>query len=149
MEYISKIENIKNHHLIFKMPIKNQNSKYLYYYKLLYSDTTIHLKYLLFQLQFSTSQQHIYGSKVEKHDPMFEKIKALEELILLSINQSIQKQPKYCLHNEIINKDIFNINTQNNHQPLYLKISVIFEDNMNICLVYKLYYTNTCLQIGP
>ena len=149
MEYISKIENIKNHHLIFKMPIKNQNNKYLYYYKILYSDTTIHLKYLLFQLKFSTSQQHIYGSKVEKHDPIFEKVKSLEELILKSINQSVQKQLKYGLYDEIINKDIFNINTQNNHQPLFLKISGIWEDDTHIGLVYKLYYTNTCLQIGP
>jgi hypothetical protein len=141
MEYISNISEIQNHHLIFKMPIKNQNSKYLYYYKLLYSDRYIHLKYLLFRLDFVSVHSN---GKVNKQDPIFEKIKHIETTILESLNQNLNKKLKSSLYHEIIQKDIYQNRQPQLFQPLFLKISGIWEDTTHIGLVYKLYYSSTC-----
>ena len=48
MEYILNEKQVKNENLVFKLPIKNQNTKYINYYKLMYSNTYFTLKYLLF-----------------------------------------------------------------------------------------------------
>ena len=133
MEYISNISEIKNHNLIFKMPIKNQNSKYLYYYKLLYSDSYIHLKYLLFRLDFVSIHNN---GKVNKQDPMFGKIKHMEATILESINQNINKNLKLSLYHELMQKDIYQNRQPQLFQPLFLKISGIWEDTTHIGLVY-------------
>lgn len=141
MEYISNIDDIQSHQLIFKMPVKNQNSKYLYYYKLLYSDTIMHLKYLLFQINFNPSFM-IHPLKVNKKDPIFDKIKQLEYNILQSINQTIQKEIQLNIYDEIMQKEITYV-VHNNpcFQPLFLKISGVWEDTKHIGLVYKLYYS--------
>ena len=140
MEYISDITSIKKHHLIFKMPIKNQNNKYIYYYKLLYSDALIHLKYLLFRLDFTCVDLH---GKVQLNDPVFASIRQLELTILRSINQSANKQLNLSLYTEITHKDIYQKNKQMSNQPLFLKISGIWEDKTHIGIVYKLYYSGT------
>ena len=43
MEYITQIDSIKGHQIIFKHPVKNQNNKYINYYKLLYIDQNVFL----------------------------------------------------------------------------------------------------------
>ena len=53
MEYITQIDSIKGDQIIFKHPVKNQNNKYINYYKLLYSDPNVHLKYLLIPISFN------------------------------------------------------------------------------------------------
>lgn len=135
MEYINQIDTIKSHQFIFKYPVKNQNNKYINYYKLLYSDPNVHLKYILIPIKLN--------SPTNATNLIFEKIKILEHLILSSINQHIGKQLKISLYHEIINKDI--INTPQN---LYLKISGIWENNTQIGLVYKLYYATSTVKFS-
>lgn len=141
MEYISNIDDIQSHQLIFKMPVKNQNNKYLYYYKMLYSDTIMHLKYLLFKINFNHSFMN-HPFKVNKKDPIFDKIRQLECMILRSINQTVQKEIKCNIYDELMQRDItYVVNNNPCFQPLFLKISGIWEDATHIGIVYKLYYS--------
>jgi hypothetical protein len=145
MEYIINPDDIKCHHLIFKLPIKNQNSKYKYYYKLLYSNSDIHLKYILMKVTFHQSYVDTYDSfykmKVSKKDPVFKKIQDLEIMILTCLNQHVHKKLSTSLYNELIMKDLMYVSPQTNHnQTLHLKISGIWEDEEHIGLVYKMYY---------
>ena len=145
MEYIINPDDIKCHHLIFKLPIKNQNSKYKYYYNLLYSNSDIHLKYILMKVTFHQSYVDTYDSfykmKVSKKDPVFKKIQDLEIMILTCLNQHVHKKLSTSLYNELIMKDLMYVSPQTNHnQTLHLKISGIWEDEEHIGLVYKMYY---------
>lgn len=152
MEYISIIDDIKQHQMIFKMPVKNQNHKYLFYYKLLYSDINVHLKYLLFQIDFDYSaygKEYHYRTKVDKQDPIFEKVRKLEILLLSCMNQHVSKKMKYSLYEEFIQKDMSYVSTSHpNYQPLYLKVSGIWEDHTHIGLVYKLYYAMSTVKFS-
>ena len=146
MEYLLDIDKINTHHLIFKLPIKNQNVKYNYYYKLLYSDMNIHLKYVLIKAQFQESyvdsRDNYYKIKVSKKDPFFQKVKKLEHVILTSINQSVGKKIVYGCYQDLITKDILYHSPHSgvHQQDMYLKISGIWEDDEHIGLVYKVYY---------
>lgn len=145
MEYVLDIDTINTHHLIFKLPIKNQNSKYTYYYKLLYSDSNIHVKYILILVRFQQSyvdhRDHFYKIKVSKQDPFFQKIRTLEHIILTSLNQSVGKKIVYSCYNDFITKDIlFHSHHNGPSQEMFLKISGIWEDEEQIGLVYKIYY---------
>ena len=131
MEYITQIDSIKGHQIIFKQPVKNQNNKYINYYKLLYSDPNVHLKYLLIPININFKEQ------------LLEKIKVLEYLILSNLNQHIEKQIKISLYHDIFNKDI-----PHSSQNLYLKISGIWENNTQIGLVYRLYYTMSTVKFS-
>ena len=127
------------------MPIKNQNSKYNHYYKLLYSDYNIHLKYILvkicFQQSYVENNDMFYKMKVSKKDPFFNKIKTLEYTILNSLNKSINKKIVYGCYLDIISRDmLFQSQYSTNYQDMYLKISGVWEDNEHIGLVYKFYY---------
>lgn len=143
MEYVLDIDNINTHHLIFKLPIKNQNSKYRYYYKLLYSDSNIHLKYILILVRFHQSyvehRDNFYKMKVSKKDPFFQKTKMLEHTILNSLNQSVGKKIVYGCYNDLMTKDIL-YQSPHNGQEMFLKISGVWEDDEHIGLVYKFYY---------
>jgi hypothetical protein len=152
MEYISNIDEIKQHQMIFKMPVKNQNIKFLYYYKLLYSDINVHLKYLLFQINFNPSSYNkdpYTRVKIDKQDPIFEKIRKLEILLLSCMNQHVSKKIKCSLYEEFIQKDMSYVSTNHpNYQPLYLKISGIWEDHTHIGIVYKLYYAMSTVKFS-
>ena len=54
MEYILEHDKINEHNLIFKLPIKNQNEKYINFYKILFSNKNITLKYILIKLDFES-----------------------------------------------------------------------------------------------
>ncbi len=145
MEYTLDINKIRPYHLIFKLPIKNQNSKYNHYYKLLYSDSNIHLKYILvkicFQQSYVENNDMFYKMKVSKKDPFFNKIKTLEYTILNSLNKSVNKKIVYGCYLDIISRDmLFQSQYSTNYQDMYLKISGVWEDNEHIGLVYKFYY---------
>lgn len=146
MEYIIEPEYIRTHNLIFKLPIKNQNSNYKYYYKLLYSNKNIHLKYILMKINFRQSYidtyDNFYKIKVNNKDPILKKIQDLEFLILNSLNQHIKKNIVYQLFQELQMKDFMFVSPKLNHaQTFHLKISGIWEDDKNIGLVYKIYHT--------
>ena len=132
---MNQIDTIEPHQIIFKYPIKNQNSKYINYYKLLYSDPNVHLKYILLSLNTSIA--------VDKKEIFFEKLKKLEYLLLSSINQHINKNIKIHLYHDLISKENSYIS-----QNIYIKISGIWEDNLYIGLVYKLYYATSTVKFS-
>lgn len=136
MEYINNLDDIQSHKFIFKNPIKNQNIKYIYYYKLLYSDIDVHFKYILIPIKFSPHNKNI----------ICEKIRNLEHLILTSLNQHVNKEIKISLYPELINKDI--LYGANQYQTLHLKISGVWEDKEQIGLVYKLYYATSTVKFS-
>lgn len=142
MEYLLDIDKIQSHHLIFKLPIKNQNIKYKFYYKLLYSDHNIHLKYILLKMRFQQSyveyNDHYYKMKVSKQDPIFDKIKQLEEIILTCLNNTLKKKMVFGCYQDIMAKEILYQSCYS--QDMFLKISGIWEDEERIGLVYKFYY---------
>ena len=145
MEFILNINNVNNENLIFKLPIKNQNIKYINYYKIMYSNDIINLKYLLIKLNFINftlnPYNNIYNLIIDKSDKFIHKIKQLEETILLSINNTVKKNIVYNLYNDVISKHIlYNFNFFPNMEHFCLKISGIWEDETKIGLVYKFYY---------
>ena len=128
------MKDIKHHQIIFKMPIKNQNEQYLNYYKLLYSDKNVHLKYLLFELNFDDNLQK---------ESICYNIYVLEHTILACLRQHVNKKVKMSIYEEMVQK-----NLQHSNQTMYLKISGVWEDTTYIGLVYKLYYTMSTVKFS-
>ena len=95
MEYIINTKRIKSHNLIFRNPIKNQNEKFINFYKLIYSDSLFTLKYMLlsfnlinYNIIISNSNYLLY---IDKNDIFFRQIKELGKMILETLNIHINK----------------------------------------------------------
>ena len=153
MEYILNEKQVKNENLVFKLPIKNQNTKYINYYKLMYSNTYFTLKYLLLELKFTNYKlvfnYNNYNLIIDKNDLLIEYIKKIELLILNSINNSINKIIVCSLYNDLINKETLYIFSHlPNIENFCLKISGIWEDKTKIGLVYKFYYNISTVKLS-
>ncbi len=153
MEYIINTKRIKSHNLIFRNPIKNQNEKFINFYKLIYSDSFFTLKYML--LSFNLINYNIIISNnnyllyIEKDDLFFKQIKDFEKMILETLNVHINKKIVYNCYNELINKQfIYCFQSYPDLKHFCIKISGIWEDKVSIGLVYKIYY-NTSTQKLP
>ena len=148
MEYISHHTQIHEHNLIFKMPIKNQNPRFIHYYKLIYSNDQLNLKYLLIYLKF-TKYNLLYDKinyrlVVDKADPFFMELKKIEHLILSALNNTVCKKIQYSLYNDFINKEyIYSFSSVPDLNHLHLKISGIWESEYCIGIVYKLCYNTS------
>ena len=77
MEYIIDVENIKNQNIIIKLPIKNQNNKYINYYKIIYSNPYFNLKYLIIQLHFTNYSIKSDNLKKIRYTSLFLKYRLL------------------------------------------------------------------------
>lgn len=148
MEYIIEDDKINDHNLIFKLPIKNQNEKYNNFYKILFSNKNITLKYILIKLGFNsfTIQQdyHRYKVIVNKNDVFIKNIENVEKKILESINNTLNKNIVYNLLNDINSKPyLYSFTHSPNLDKLYIKISGIWESDNSIGLVYKFYYNTS------
>ena len=133
MEHIFNLDDIEPYNLIFKLPVKNQNNHFLYYYKILYSDIFVHYKYLLFCIH---SQYDIY-----------DKLQKLELNILNSLNQHVQKEIQLQLFNEI-DKIVKMMERLKHSQQLFLKISGVWENDTSIGIVYKIYYGTSTVKLS-
>ena len=145
MEYIIDVENIKNQNIIIKLPIKNQNNKYINYYKIIYSNSYFNLKYLIIQLHFTNysikSDNLNYKLIVHKKDLFLNYLKQMETTILNVLNYKLNKKIITNIYNDLINREsIYTFNTFPNLKQFYIKISGICENNTEIGLVYKFYY---------
>ena len=145
MEYLLSINDIHHNNIMFKLPIKNQNDKFIHFYKIIYSNYHFNLKYILLKMEYNDYEIKInnnnYLLSVNKQDIFFTKIQQLEIMILKSINCYIQKNVVYNCYNEIIKKQyLYCFQKFPNLKNLCLKISGIWEDDNNIGLVYKIYY---------
>ena len=150
MEIILHHNNIKNHNIFFKPPIKNQNEKYNNFYKIIYSNNKYSLKYILIKLDFKnySIQQDKYKYKliINLCDPFIKILENIEYTILNSLKNNLVKDKKINnnLSNDIkIRGYIYIFNEYPNYENLYLKISGAWEDNKNIGLVYKFYYNTS------
>ena len=148
MEYIIEHDKINEHNLIFKLPIKNQNEKYINFYKILFSNKNITLKYILIKLGFDsfTIQQEYqrYKVVVNKNDVFIKNIENIERKILHSINNTLNKNVVYNLLNDINSKPyLYSFAHSPNLDRFYIKISGIWESDTSIGLVYKFYYNTS------
>ena len=148
MEYIIDVHKIENQNIVIKLPIKNQNNNYINYYKLIYSNSYLNLKYLIIQLNFKNyyiNSDHIYYKLIiNKKDPFLTDLKKMEYTILNSLNNTLHKKIVTNLYNDLIHREyIYTFNTFPNLKQFYLKISGIWENNTEIGLVYKLYYNTS------
>jgi flavodoxin len=148
MEYIIEDDKINEHNLIFKMPIKNQNENYIHFYKILFSNKNITLKYILMKLNFTSftikQDSHRYKVIINKNDGFIKNIENIEKKILGSINNTINKNIVHNLTNDINSKPyLYSFLHNPNLDRFYIKISGIWESDSSIGLVYKFYYNTS------
>ncbi len=148
MEYIITHDCISDNNLFFKLPIKNQNENYINFYKILYSNKNITLKYILMKLNFTSftikRDSHRYKVVVNKNDEFIRHIENIEKKILTSINNTINKNIVYNLTNDIHSKPyLYSFVHNPNLERFYIKISGVWESDNSIGLVYKFYYNTS------
>ena len=148
MEYIIDYDKINEHNIIFKMPIKNQNENYINFYKILFSNQNITLKYILVKLNFASftirQDSHRYKVIVNKNDGFMKNIERIEKKILGSINNTLNKTIVHNLSNDINSKPyLYSFLHNPNLERFYIKISGIWESEYSIGLVYKFYYNTS------
>lgn len=145
IEYTINIDNIKEHNIILKNPIKNQNDNYINYYKLIYSNSILNLKYLLLNLQFTQytvlCDTNMYKLVVHDDDPLYNKLHEIETTILKVLQKNINKFICLQIKDDLISKEfMYKFTHFPNIKQIFLKISGIWESKQEIGLVYKLYY---------
>jgi hypothetical protein len=145
IEYTINIDNIKEHNIVLKKPIKNQNNNYLNYYKLIYSNNMLNLKYLLLNLQFTKytilCDMNVYKLVVYEDDPLYDKLHTIERTILNVLNRNLNKKICSQIRSDLLSRDfMYKFTHFPNVKQMFLKISGIWESNQEIGIVYKLYY---------
>ena len=145
IEYVLNFYDIQEHNIVFKHPIKNQNQNYINYYKLLYSNEIINLKYILIDLKLTEYDLQIennnYNISIHNNNKLYDKLHNIESLILNTLNKSINKKITLSIKTDLMSRDVFYKFTKfPNIKQLYLKISGVWENTTNIGLVYKIYY---------
>ena len=148
MEYIITHDCINDNNLVFKLPIKNQNESYINFYKILYSNKNITLKYILMKLNFTSftikQDSHRYKVVINKNDEFIKHIENIEKKILSSINNTINKNIVYNLTNDIHSKPyLYSFLHHPNLEKFYIKISGVWESDSSVGLVYKFYYNTS------
>ena len=148
MEYIISVDNIESHNIIFRHPIKNQNEKFTNFYKIIYSNDNLTLKYILITFEMNShdiiSNNNNFLLYINKSDKIFSKLKNIELTILKTINCHVKKNIILNCYNELINKPfIYCFQQKPLFQHFCVKISGVWEDSKNIGLVYKLYYNTS------
>jgi hypothetical protein len=145
MEYTLSLLQLRFNHILFKLPIKNQNENYDLFYKILYSNNNMNLKYILVKLEFSDyeiiSLNKSHLMRINKNDVWLHKLKEFEEKILNIINMKVKKKIMLSCYNEFMNKQyLYCFQYHPNLKNLTLKISGVWENETHIGLVFKLYY---------
>ncbi len=147
MEYVLNKSHINSHNLLFKIPVKNQNPEYLYYYRIIYTNHYYNLKYILLNIELN--MDHIKQSKysyiidISNDKALVNKIYKIEKQILDSINIYLHKKANYVCVNNFKKKIIYSLPQYPNLNHFYLKISGVWESKTHIGIVYKLYYNTS------
>ena len=148
MEYLLNINDIQSYNIIYKKPVKNQDNKYINFYKLLYSNAHLNLKYLLINIPFENyniiNTNKCFMLQIDKCDEFYNYIRYIEELVLQTANMNIDKNIIYNCYYEMYNKPyIYCFQKYPVLKNLVLKISGVWEDEYNIGLVYKIHYNTS------
>jgi hypothetical protein len=148
IEYTINIDNIEENNIILKKPIKNQNNRYINYYKLIYSNSIFNLKYILLNLNFQNYsiifKSNIYKLVLYNNDPLYDKLEHIEKTILTVLQKNINKKIHLKIKKELLEKEfIYNFTHFPNLKQLFMKISGIWENHNEIGLVYKIYYNTS------
>ena len=146
MEYIIEHDKIKTHNIIFKLPIKNQNEKYINFYKILFSNKNITLKYIILKLSprtFHIQQDcHRYKILINRNDEFIKNIENVEKRILSSINNTVNKNIICNLSEDINGKPhLYTFLSYPDLNHFYIKISGIWETENCIGLTFKFIYS--------
>ena len=145
MEYTLSLLQLRFNHILFKLPIKNQNENFDLFYKILYSNNNMNLKYILIKLEFSDydiiSLNKTHLMKINKNDAWLNKLREFEETVLKIINMKVKKKIMLSCYNEFMSKQyLYCFQYHPNLKNLMLKISGVWENKTHIGLVFKLYY---------
>lgn len=135
MEYIIPAEQVKESNLIFKHAVKNRNTKYSSYYKLIYSCSDFNLKYIVLNIDSNNC-----GTTKKTLDSVVCELCKIEENILKSINNSLKKNIILNMSKELKAKSKLCISQQRRFVYTHVKISGVWESDNEIGLVYKFYY---------
>ena len=148
MECVMDCDEIKESNIIFKLPNRNQNTKYYNFYKILYSTTIMSMKYIL----ISTSKikcmidegQSRYNVIVEQNDEAVRTLCKIETMILESINNKLNKNIVLNLTKDIREKPyLYSFPQYPSIKHLLIKISGVWESSDTIGLVYKFTYNTS------
>ena len=139
---------IKESNIIFKLPIRNQNTKYSYFYKILYSSSHTSMKYILLSLStvkyFVEEGQSRYKVVVEQADKSIDLLCNIESMILGAINNHLKKNIVLNLTKDIREKPyLYSFAQYPSIKHLLIKISGVWESNDSIGLVYKFTYNTS------
>ena len=148
MECVIDCDEIKESNIIFKLPIRNQNTKYSNFYKILYSTSNMSMKYIL----ISTSKikcmieegQTRYNVIVEQNDEAVKSLCKIETMILEAINNKLNKNIVLNLTKDIREKPyLYSFPQYPSIKHLLIKISGVWESSDTIGLVYKFTYNTS------
>jgi hypothetical protein len=148
MDYVISIDDVKLENILYKYPVRNQNKKYINYYKVIYSNSFFSLKYIIVNIDFTfynilCRNRHFF-LEIQKCDMFYERVKYIEGVVLTGISCRLQKQISYTCYEELYSKNyIYCFKSVPNIRNLCLKISGIWEDHTHVGIVYKLLYNTS------
>ena len=144
MNIVKKIDQYDDNNIFFCESIKNNIMIEGNFIRILYStyDITLNGIYLLIQFNDVVTEKYYNKIKcsfnVHNNKELIEKIKTIEENLLKKIGIN-NKIPQYKIYEQLMNGHIkfFSNNNLKNNGSFILKISGIWETQMNYGLTYK------------
>ena len=144
MNIAKQLDQYNENYIYFCEPIKNNIMNEGNFIRILYStyDITLNGIYLLIQFNDVVTEKYYNKIKcsfnVHNHKELIEKIKVIEENLLKKIGIN-NKIPQYKIYEQLMNGHIkfFSNNNLKNNGSFILKISGIWETQMNYGLTYK------------
>lgn len=145
MECLLSHSDINYNNIVLKFPIKNQNSQYNSFYKLVYSEPSFNLKYILLRLEFEFytiyQNQGLYYITVPSNDPFFKHLYEIERKILSIVHKHSKKKIVYSCYLDLITKhSVYCLRDSPDINKLCIKISGVWESDNEVGLVYKIHY---------
>lgn len=141
-------DEIKEYNIIFKLPIRNQNTKYSNFYKILYSSSHMSMKYILLSLTavkyYIQEGASRYKVIVEQTDETIHLLCNIESMILGAINNHLNKKIILNLTKDVREKPyLYSFAKYPSIKHLLIKISGVWESSDSIGLVYKFTYNTS------
>jgi hypothetical protein len=143
MNIYHKLEDIKINDIMFYKPTINKIAHYMYFYKIAYNIESFVLNTLLIEVKIkdiNITKDANYKVSIIIDDDFLNKIKEIENALLVKMNQLINKQIVLsCYKFLLIHKNIYTYNEYPTNIKLFLRISGIWESDTQIGLTTKLF----------
>jgi hypothetical protein len=143
MNIYHKLEDIKINDIMFYKPTINKIAHYMYFYKIAYNIESFVLNTLLIEVKIKDiiiTKDTNYKVSIIIDDEFLNKIKDVENNLLVKMNQLINKQIVLsCYKFLLIHKNVYTYNEYPTNIKLFLRISGIWESDTQIGLTTKLF----------